>query len=663
MPLPIRGSSTPVVSQPTVTTPAAPAAPTAPTAPVSTPAAVDTMTPAAPSRLERLKGKAVEAAWDQVASNHSIGKGVSFGAVSGNVKIAEEIGIRGTDTFKNLVANDSRRNAVAQANPDTVWVRTTGAVSTGAGLSLGAGASLGFSGGVEVTAIAAQDVKGARDIAAAVKNQAKAMVLPLDAEGLQGLKPQPGTEWMFRGTIGASAGIGVGTSASVGTGNASITASVGAGVGASANSVYTKNVKVLDDNKVFVSIGQADAQSVGASVGVNVSTNLSTNGVIPGAVGNQVDRLGNKVEDAVKITSSLNFGAAAGQKVLGAAILDLSTPAGREAYDYLLKSNPNDAAAYITNTGIGVKYTETSTTRTSSANLQFGSTNLLATSTLKGTANGVIEAPGATTTLTQADYQRSVGGLLPRLFLGEERTVQVRAGSLTKDGVTQNAVAVNLSVKDRKLTQAELAQVERFAKGMGMPFEGLPTLGANETAEGSQFNVQVALTDENIAKLRGRSEDDVKLAFAAAHKEIDGNPQLPLWYDQPSTFGWYANELSFANNGDPQRKDMLVRDYKDKYGRDLQSDIDSKQAIDRIVKQLGASQGKPVEEWGKLLESVGKQSSSDVRAAVLALRRLSGAEVVSMSLDAKGVSVAAKPETSAPKTIAEVVGPLLSPPA
>jgi hypothetical protein len=249
--------------------------------------------------------------------------------------------------------------------------------------------------------------------------------------------------------------------------------------------------------------------------------------------------------------------------------------------------------------------------------------------------------------------------------MGEERTVQVRAGALTKAGTTQQAVAVSLGVKDRKLTQAELAQAERFAKAMGMPFEGLPALGAGETADNSQFQVTVALTDEHIGKLRGWDDDGVKLAFASAHKEIDGSAQLPLWYDQPAAFEWYENEFSTGNqvHGDPQRKEQVARDYKDKYGRNLEDDIDSRKAIDRIVKQLGASKGRPVEDWGKLLESVGKQSSSDVRAAVLALRRLSGAEVVSMSLSAKGVTAAAKPEASAPKTIGEVVGPLLSPPA
>ncbi|MCC6337318.1 MAG: hypothetical protein IT380_25400 [Myxococcales bacterium] len=669
MPLPVRGSSTPVVSQPTNTTPTAPAAPATPTAPAAPAGPVDVMTP---SRVDRLKGKAIAAAWDEVANAHDVGTGVSFGAVSGNVKISEEIGVRGTDTFKNLVANDRRRNEVAQANPDAVWVKTTGALGTSVGLPLGHGASLGFSGGVEVTSIAAQDVKGARDVVTAVKAQAKSMVLPLDAEGLAGLKAEPGSEWMFRGTIGASVGVGVGTATTLGGGNASVTASVGASVGASASSVYTKNVKVLEDGKVFVAVGKQDAQALSASVGVNVGANLNTNNGVAnalggGAVGNnvdrQVDRLGNKLEDATRITSSLTLGASAGQKVMGAAVLDLNTVAGREAYDYLLKSNPEEAAAYMQRAGIGLKYNETSTARSSAVSLQFGNTNLLATSTYKGTTNGTVEQPGSTTTLSQADYARSVGGLLPRLLMGEERSVQVRAGALTKDGATERAVAVSLGVKDRKLTQAELAQAERFAKAMGMPFEGLPTLGARETAENSQFQVTVALTDAHIDKLRGWGEADVRFAFAAAHKEIDGNAQLPLWHEDPQTFAWYEREVHQAQSSDPQRQDMLRRDYQEKYGRNLGDDIDSSRAIDRIVKQLDASKGKPVDDWGKLLESVGKQSSGDVRASVLALRRLSGAEVVAMSLSAKGVTAAAKPEAQAPKTIADVVGPLLAPPA
>lgn len=660
MPLPIRGATTPVITPTSTPGPAAPAAPSAPATPAST-GPVDVMTPASPSRLDQLKGKAVAAAWDQVASSHAVGQGVSFGNISGNVKISEEIGLRGTDTFKSLVASDSRRAAVAQANPDTVWVKTTGALGASAGLPLGAGASVGFSGGLEVTAIAAQDVRGASDVKKAVADQAKAMVLPLDAEGLQGLGAKPGSEWMFRGTVGANAGIGAGVSTTVGNGNASVTASVGVNVGAASNSVYTKNVKVLEDGKVFVAIGKADAQSVNGSLGVNVGANLNSG--LPGLGGNAVDRLGNKVEDATRITSAVNVGAARGQKVMGAAILDLGTAAGREAYDYLLKANPNDGAAYLQRTGLGLRYDETTTNRTSSATLKFGSTNLLATSTMKGTTNGVVEAPGATTTLSQADYARSVGGLLPRLFIGEERNVQVRAGSLTKDGVTTNAVAVDLSVKDRKLTQGELGQTERFAKAMGMPFDGLPTLGANETTPDSQFHVQVALTDANIEKLRGWDENGVRFAFAAAQKEIDASPTLPPWYDDASSFSWYENEYTVFSNSEPQRKEQVARDYKDKYGRDLSADIDSKRAIDLMVKQLGDAKGKPVGEWGKLLESVGKQSSADVRAAVLALRRLSGAEVVDLSLTAKGVTVAAKPEAAAPKTVAEVVGPMLAPPA
>lgn len=661
MPSPLRGPASPVVPSAVSTTPA-PSAP-APASPIATPvtAPVDAMTPARPSRVERLKGKAVAAAWDQVADRHSVGKGVSFGNISGNVKLSEEIAVRGTDTFQALVAPDARRAAVAQANPDTVWVKTTGALGVSAGLPLGAGAQVGFSGGVEVTAIAAHDVRGAGDVRQAVAAQAKAMVLPLDAEGLQGLGARPGSEWMFRGTASGSASVGLGASTTVGVDRASVTASVGASVSAAASGVFTKNVKVLEDGKVFVAIGREDARSLSGAVGVNVGTSLEPR--LAGLAGRAADRVAGEVEDATRITSSVNVGAARGQKVMGVAVLDLTTPAGRSAYDYLIQASPTDAADYLQRTGLGVRYDEKSSARTSSATLQFGSTALLATSTLRGTTSGVIEAPGATTTLAQTDYARSVGGLLPRLLQGEERSVQVRAGSLSRDGVTTDAVAVALSVKDRKLTPAELAQVDRFAKAMGLPLDGLPTLGANEVAPDARMQVQVALTDANVDAMRAWDEQGVRFAFAAAHREIDAGAALPPWYEDGATFAWYASEHTNNYGGDPQRPAQLAREYRGRYGRDLEADIASQRAIDLIVKQLDRTRGKPVAEWGPLLEAVGKQSSDDVRAAVLALRRLSGAEIVELSLSAKGVTAAAKPEAVAPKTLAEVVGPVLAPPA
>jgi len=647
---PLGGPSIPVVSpnapaQPTA--PVAPSAPTTPSAPVATPSRFD-------AGVSRLKGKAVELAMNELADEHSLSKGVSFGLVQGNVKVSEKVALAGTDTFKELVSKDSRRAAHAQANPDAVWVATRAMAGASAGIPLGAGASLGFSGSVEVTSVAAHDVKGSRDIGATLKAQGKSMVLPLDSEGLQSMKAAPGTEFMIRGQTGASAGIGVGRSVTYGADPLSATASVGANVGVSTSDVYTKQVKVLDGSRVFVQVAKQDTNTASASLGVNVGVDVNGGG----AVGNLAAK---EVEKRTRIAASVAGSASRGEKVMGAAVLDLATPAGREAYDYLMKSTPADGAAFIKSQNLGVNYSETSRTTATGLNAQLGSATLLSTSTVKGTTNGTLEEAGATTLLAQADYGRNVGGFFARLAVGEERSVSVRAGSVERNGTTQQAVAVSLAVKDPKLTGEELQQLQRFGQAMGAPLEGLPAAQNNHGK--ADYSVTVALTGDDVAKLRMRTVDDMKLAFANAHREIAGG-QTPPWFDQKPTFDWYKSKLNDAQFGsDPGARQNVEREYKQQFGRDLSKDIDSEQAIEAISKQVVSARGKPVSEWGKVLESIGKQPSGDVRGATLALKRLASADVVGLSVNVGGKSIAATPQVAAPPSIADITGPLLNPPS
>lgn len=668
MPGPIRGPATPVIPTTVSTTgPAAPAQPAAPSAPATSPTLRDRVD----VQVDKLKGKAVKVAMEEVAKDHDLGQGASFGAFSGTVKLSERIALKDTRSFKALVEGDRRRLDHTKSNPDAVWVKSGALVGASAGFPLG-GASVGFNGSMEVTSIAAHDVNGARDVGAAVKAQAKSMVLPLDAEGLQGLEAAPGSEWMFRGTAGASVSAGVGTSSTVGNDLYSASVNVGASVSANANAVFTKNVKVLEDGKVYVQVARQNNESVGGSLGLSARVRIDAgdeaSDAVGGGLGGRVadraaDAVGDRITDLTAVDASVNASVSAHQKVLGAAVLDLNTPHGRQAYDLIIRSRPDEAAAYIQSSGLGVKYAENGSAVNSGASLRFGDTNLLATSTMKGTTNGTLEEPGGTTLLSQADFGRNVGGALPRLFIGEERQVSVRAGSVTRNGTTEQGLTLSLKVQDPKLKQGELAQLDRFAKGMGTPLDKLPPLNGSGHAGKATYDVQVALTDSHLTQFRNRSPDDMKLAFGVALKEIDGSATMPLWLEDPSRFAHLKNDFEW-NNDDTQRKDMAVREYKELTGgRDLGQDIESLAAIERMSKQAVKARGKPVAEWGKLLESVGKQSSRDVRAALLALRRLSGAELVSLNLNAGGVTATAKPEAAATKTIAEIVGPVIGPPA
>lgn len=650
----VPGSTVPTTPSTQPTTPTAPAAPTTP----ATPATPTTQPSRFDATVARAKGKVVELAMDAVADEHTLSQGANFGLVSGNVKVAEKIALSGTDTFRELVANDSRRAAHAQANPDAVWVATRAMAGSSASVPLGAGAALGFSGSAEVSTIMAHDVSGARDVAGAIKAQAKSLSLPLDAEGLQSMKAAPGTEWMFRGQVAGGASIGAGASASAGTGIFAANASAGVSVGVNGSEVYTKHVKVLDANRVFVQVGEVEQRGASASVGVSVATDIDAGGSL-------ANRATREVEKRTRFEASLSGNVSRGEKVLGAAVLDLSTPAGRAAYDHLLKAGPREAADYIKQQGLGAHYAGTNRASATGVSLNFGGANLLSTSTVRGTSTGTLEEPGSTTLLSQADYGRNVGGFFARLTVGEERSVAVRAGGVTRNGNTEQAVAVSLAVKDPKLTGAERNQLERFAAAMGSPLAGLPAAPANGDDLGkAEYQVSVALTGGDVAQLRRWTKDDIALAFATAHREISGDAQLPPWHDQKATFDWFKGQYQDAQFGsDPSQRQNVEREYKQQFGRDLSKDIDSAQAIERMSAKVIESRGKPVQEWGKLLESIGKQQSSDVRAATLALKRLAGADVVSLSVTVAGKTVAAQPQVAAPLSIDELTGPLLNPPS
>lgn len=612
--------------------------------------------------VEKAKGSATRLVLDKVADEHALARGASLGSVQGNLKVSEELGLKGSDVFKKLVEPDARRAAFAKANGDAVWVATKAVAGVSAGFPAGAGVSVGLSGGMEVSSIMAHRVDGAGDVAAALKDQGLSMAVPLDADGLRSLDAAPGSEWMFRGTAGASLGAGVGGGQTVGNDVVSGSVTVGASVGLSGSATYTKNVKVLGDDRVWVQIAQSTAEGAGASLGLSAGVTITAANAVSGPAGKLADQLGNKVESATRVGATASGSMGLSQKVLGAAVLDLSTPQGREQYDYILRSSPQSAAAFIESQRLGARYTETNRTLATGLTVQLGSSSVLATSTVRGTTKGTLEESGSTTLLSENTFGRSVGGFLPRLALGEERQVSVRAGTVNRDGKSEQAVAVGLAVKDPSLTGEELAQLGRFASAMGAPLGNLPPTSGDKSLGKGDYALQVAMTTEGVAKLSQWGDDDLRLALASAQKEIEGSASLPPWYGEPQAFQWYRSQLA-SPSLEPDRKNLVLADYKEKYaGRDLNRDIESANDLDRLVKATLDRRGQPTTEWGPVLEALGKSGSTDVRAAALALHRLAGAEVTLLSVNAAGANYTAKPAAAAPPTMAELVGPTLAPP-
>lgn len=668
---------------PQVRSPQVDAQPTSPTVAPEAPApqswsakATDKVKTAATEAIvsEASRERALVSLGDSTTLSHGVG-------LSYTAKLTEKVMLKTDDPF---VAGDSRRKAAA-ATGDVVWTRLN--VAAGAGASVGhavtphVSASFGLSAGAEVTAIvAANKSLSTKSAAGAIKEQGEMLALTLDPDRLLADAHAPGTELMVRGHAAANASVGFGVGA---TGVA--LGSVGVSVAASHSEEFTKNVKVLEDGKVFAQVSRVAAKAQGLSAGLNAGVDLPGANVGGSLVSKGLDKVAGKLEDRVRLTASVGAAASQTDALKVGGVFDLKTPQGREAFAYLMKANPlelqanpRQAETTLRNMGMGVAYSEATRTAGVSANIQVGQTSLLSFSSSRRSTEGVLlekkDEAGSiieSSKLTEQEYSRNVSGALPRLLLGEERSLSIRAGSVLKDGVETKAALASLSIMDPKVTQAEQQELAAFASQMGMTLPPTGAAGGKGT-----FSVQVALTDASLAKLQQRSAEDIRTAFTFAKGGLEGRPAP--WTNETlaavnthyryapqktvkeefreGSSAWERSEYGDASNQRP----TLSRDYKTTTGRDLQSDVESQEAMNRIAEELVKVRGKPVSEWGPALSAIGTQSSRDVRTALIALNRLADASLVSLSVSANGATVSAAPQ-AAPKSVGELVGPILTP--
>jgi hypothetical protein len=562
-------------------------------------------------------------------AGQSVHQSLKAGIFTGTALISEDVALKGSNAYRDLVATDRRRSEYAEAHPDERWVKTTILAGLQAGFGA-AGLALGFPGSVEVSSLATDD----RPYLKALANQARHLMVPLNAEGLLKLNAAPGSEWSIRGQGGKTLGVGIAPADLNSLGSFGATA--GASVSGGFQTVYTKNVKMLEDNKVFVLIGRHtdETPSFAASAGAS----LKTLNIADGA-NTLVNRLGNGVERKTTAEATVSGSIAWPHREIAGAVLDLNNPADRTHYDYVMRASPLDAESYMKANHLGAKYVGEGREIKTGINLRFGSAKLLSTTTYRGKENGTLEKDGVLYTPGEASYQRSLEGLLPRFAKGEERVVTVRAGALTKNGVGNSALSVRMTVNDPNVFAEDLAQAQRFALAMGASTAGLPDPASSAAFGRGESTVEVAATDAQVLSLADKSADQVRLAFASALRDIEGAAVLPTWYENKPLFDSYRKQLRMANpsNKGADRTSSLLTAYaKQTGGRDLRRDIDSAEAVEHVIETAEKARGKPVQEWGHVLAAVGSQSSGDVRAGLLALHRLAGAQIVELSTTVAG---------------------------
>ncbi len=584
--------------------------------------------------------------------------------VNAKAEFAEAIALRNTKTFERLVTPDRRRLEYTKNNPDATWAQTKALVGAGgtasASLPLGP-VSLGFSGGVngqvEISSITAHHVKGVKDLPGAVADQAKSMVVPFNSEWLRKSNQAPGSEWMFRGTVNKHAGANVGIGTSVGGPLVSVGASAGIGLTYNDADIYTKNVKVLEDSKVFVQISKDDVTTKGINAGARVGVDVNlprTGGMIANAVAG-------KVEGAIesKLSASINAYAnrTAGEKSMGAAVLDLKTPEGRAAYDKIMKLSPDEAAKYIQKNKLGPKYKEQSQSTALGFNATFFGNDVLSLNRVTGTTKGVVtHVDGGKTKLQESQYSKHLGGFLPRLFVGEERDVRITGGQVVRpDGSRSQAVAMNMSVKDPRFSAGENREMQSWAKLMGTKLNDMPGGKLGEV----RYDVQLSLSDDDVKRLSKLSDEQILAAYGQALADMDGT-KPPMWAKRPERFeGLISQARDYQLNRDGGYDP--TRDYVD--GRDFDKDLTSYRAAQEMAKQIGKNRGKPVNEWGKFLSAVGSQGSTDVRAIMLSLHRLAKADLTGLTVKSGKRTFTAPPAGPVANTLAAEVGKIMGPPA
>lgn len=594
-------------------------------------------------------GKIKDGLWkmvvDETSKEHKLKGTLNFGAFSGTAMVSEEVALTGSNAYKNLVLPDRRRNEFAQAHPDERWVKMRAMVGAQANVPV-LGVALGFNSTVEVSSISAQK---APLIDAAV-DAAVSLVVPLRADAFKQLNAPAGTEWIFRGEAGVTIG------RSVLNADLNTLGTAGVGIGAGYQQLWTKNVKSLGDNKVFFMLGRHEIPSVGVSAGVALHPiNL------PDSNNPLVTRVTDTIEKKTELTAQAGASVSFPHRRIGGVVLDLNKETDRAHYDYLMRSMPLDGEAYLKANNLGANYVGDGRAINTALKLKFGSTTLLSSSTMRTNEHGELVKDGVNSQLGEAAYNRIIEGTLPRFMKGEERNVSVRAGALTQNGVSTHAMAVRLSVTDPAITSEELAQHTRFAKAMELDASTLPDAQSARGFGKGDYAVEVAATEAQLAGLGDRSADDIRLAFAVAQRDIEGGSELPPWFSQQEAFAAFKRRLATAVKPHSDVTSTVLRDYREKFGgRDLRRDIASANAVDHVLEQGLKAKGKPVHEWGRVLEAVGMQSSNDVRAGLLALRRLTGAQVTELSISVAGVR--ASTSSGVPnKTLLDLVGDIMLP--
>lgn len=665
--------------------------------------------------IGRAKTKLVEKTWDELTKRHSIGVDLDLGGGTLGVKLSERVFL-GDSEF--VTADPTRAATTARLEQETgenvFWLETGGLMDANIGLSK----SIPLSGVINVhggfNTKAALEYRSLHPHTADVSDVASDLVknhsvrLPTDAETALGLEPGTQVEVIGRGTATLSAGISAGATTSVGSASGGVGLSIG---GSTARSgTWSVGVTRLDGDKVRVLLSEVQSRTRAANLSLNAGLALDGDEVMDHTLGGTIDssvedvgldslddmpgidddgiaglvkKQGAKVlEKAVRkytaFHASKGRSANETRKDVTSYVLDLSSPAGRKAYDELLRLDEGSAKSLAERSPDAISrhvYAEVATSTGSDAAVTFAGAKLLLFNALRKETEGTLTTGSGTELIRTSRYNRRYNGIITG-----ERNIKWEGVSVrdAASGLSENFFHMRFSKDDKVTHNSEVREFVRFADHLGAkdaddrdvtPVDSnflTRLFGSNDN---SRVTADIYFSDAGVRRIADSSKAEVVGSFVDAATAL--NPDLgeiplgdPTAVNIMQEYSALEAELRTARRhggggrgGGSDEQQIRSAQWRVKkkykaagYDKDLLKDHasvhDAGGKLASRITEMGADQDNA---WTGFFADLGQASKFDYMGSIGALAKLAGADETllhEVSFEGAGVHLSSVDEGS-----------------
>lgn len=568
-----------------------------------------------------------------------------------------------------LLTSDPNRTArtarAAEAGEPVRWVLLGGGLYPEVAFAVGvpaghatatAGFSAGGSLGYSVLAPYAHEAEAALT---AAKNLS--FGLPFSDHRARAM--EEGTEVNIQGNghVAVSTSIATGTTL-VNLSHLNIGATIDSTVGVSKALDVSIRVKRLDADKVFVSVSRANTATASESVGARIGTELDVHGMLPDLGGGIVARGGEIAADVLEhqverwLKAELRFSMTQAEidREVFSAVLDLSSPAARAAYNDVMKLDLRKAQELWVTGDTSIRAAELEErvrVRTHGFNGNIGPLHILSRVSASTRTHGRLRSEGGRLIavydkLSLNDHRTD---FLTDLWLGRRATVRELV-SLERPGEgTRTYYHLRHTIQGDRVTSKD--DVRRFlavADGVGAILPEHEGLEHDRKFLGSfgrtDRTVDVFVTQEGLEKAAEAlaSPDTVMKLYSDWYERLD-QPGSPYLFGNDGVMKvspWMASDpvlrakaiaiLEDSSVRHPtEGRDQLEQEYSSLTGRLLNSDRAAYREMTDLVKHFAGLKNEPTAEGrARVLAKAERKAGLDTLHALAVLATAAGPEHV-----------------------------------